>query len=31
VHPRFHLVPHNASFLHKINVGLAILESIVAE
>ncbi len=31
MHPRFHLVPHNASFLRKINVGLAILESVVAE
>jgi predicted ATPase len=30
-HARFHLVPHNASFLHKINVGLAILESVLAE
>ena len=29
-HPRFHLVPHHESFLHKITVGLAILESIVA-
>jgi predicted ATPase len=31
VHPHFHLVPHNASFLRKITVGLSILESIVAE
>lgn len=30
-HPKFHLVPHNASFLHKITVGLAILESVLAE
>lgn len=29
-HPDFHLVPHHESFLHKINVGLAVLESIVA-
>ena len=29
-HPRFHLVPHSASFLRKITVGLSILESIVA-
>jgi thymidylate kinase len=29
-HPRFHLVPHNPSFLRKITVGLAILESVVA-
>lgn len=28
-HRRFHLVPHNPSFLRKITVGLAILESIV--
>ncbi len=30
-HPRFHLVPHNPSFLRKITVGLSILESVVAE
>jgi hypothetical protein len=30
-HPNFHLVPHHASFLHKINEGLAILQRIVAE
>jgi predicted ATPase len=30
-HPRFHFVPHNPSFLRKITVGLAILESIVAD
>jgi hypothetical protein len=29
-HPNFHLVPHNPSFLRKITVGLAILESVVA-
>lgn len=29
-HPRFHLVPHNPSFLRKITVGLSILESVVA-
>lgn len=28
-HPRFHLVPHNPSFLRKITVALSILESIV--
>jgi hypothetical protein len=28
-HPRFHHVPHHASFLHKINEGLAILQRIV--
>ena len=30
-HPRFHLVPHSTSFVKKINTGLAILESVVAE
>lgn len=30
-HPRFLLVPHTASFLHKITTGLALLESLVAE
>lgn len=30
-HPRFHLVPHNPSFLGKVTIGLAILESVVAE
>lgn len=30
-HPRFHLVPHNASFLRKITTGLAILESVIAQ
>jgi predicted ATPase len=30
-HPRFLLVPHTSSFLHKITTGLALLESIVAE
>jgi len=30
-HPRFHLVPHNRSFLRKITVGLSILESVVAD
>jgi predicted ATPase len=30
-HPNFHLVPHHPSFLHKITIGLAIMESIVAE
>jgi hypothetical protein len=29
VHPEFHLVSHSPSFLQKINVGLAILQSIV--
>jgi len=31
VHPRFHLVPHQGSFLRKITVGLSILESVVAQ
>jgi predicted ATPase len=30
-HPRFLLVPHTQSFLHKITTGLALLESLVAE
>jgi hypothetical protein len=30
-HPRFLLVPHTTSFLHKITTGLALLESLVAE
>jgi hypothetical protein len=30
-HPSFHLVPHNPSFLRKITVGLAVLESAVAQ
>lgn len=30
-HPRFHLVPHNPSFLRKITLGLAILESVVSQ
>lgn len=30
-HPRFHLVPHNPSFLRKITNGLAVLESAIAE
>lgn len=30
-HPRFYLVPHSPSFLQKINIGLAILQSIVAQ
>lgn len=30
-HPQFHLVPHTPSFLQKITIGLAILESVVAE
>jgi predicted ATPase len=29
-HHNFHLVPHNRSFLRKVTVGLAILESVVA-
>lgn len=29
-HTAFHLVPHNQSFLSKINDGLAILETVVA-
>jgi predicted ATPase len=30
-HPRFLMVPHSGSFLHKITAGLALLESLVAE
>lgn len=30
-HPRFRLIPHNPSFMKKINTGLALLESLVAE
>jgi predicted ATPase len=30
-HPRFLLVPHHASFLHKITAGLALLQNIVAQ
>jgi predicted ATPase len=30
-HPRFMLVPHTSSFLHKITTGLALLGSVVAE
>jgi hypothetical protein len=30
-HPKFTLVPHNASFFKKISFGLAALESIVAQ
>jgi hypothetical protein len=30
-HPRFRLVPHQASFLEKIRVGLAALEGLIAE
>lgn len=30
-HPRFHVVPHNASFVKKVMFGLAALESIVAQ
>ena len=30
-HPRFYLVPHSRSFMQKINSGLAILQSIVAQ
>lgn len=30
-HPRFLLVPHTPSFLHKICTGLALLESLVVE
>jgi predicted ATPase len=29
-HPSFHLVPHHASFLHKITLGLSVLESVVS-
>jgi predicted ATPase len=30
-HPRFVLVPHSPSFLHKITVGLAVLQSLVEQ
>jgi len=30
-HPRFSLVPHSPSFLHKITTGLALLQSIVEQ
>lgn len=30
-HPRFVVVPHNTSFVHKVMIGLAALESIVAQ
>lgn len=30
-HPRFTLVPHNASFFKKISYGLAVLEGLVAQ
>lgn len=30
-HPKFSLVPHSVSFLHKITVGLALLQSIVEQ
>jgi len=30
-HPRFRLIPHAGSFMKKINSGLAILDSLVAE
>lgn len=30
-HPRFRLLPHSASFLKKVNAGVALLESLVAE
>jgi predicted ATPase len=30
-HPRLYVVPHSASFMQKINSGLAILQSIVAQ
>jgi len=30
-HPRFSLVPHNASFFKKITFGLALIESIVGQ
>lgn len=28
-HPRFHLVTHDRSFLHKINAGLAVLQQVL--
>ena len=30
-HPRFVVVPHNPSFIEKVMVGLAVLESMVAQ
>jgi predicted ATPase len=30
-HPRFRMIPHSQSFMKKINTGLAVLESLVAE
>jgi hypothetical protein len=30
-HPKFMLVPHNASFFKKISFGLAVLDGIVSE
>mgnify|MGYP003382514679 FL=1 len=30
-HPRFFLVPHRASFFEKLSMGLAILQSVVAQ
>lgn len=30
-HPRFHFVPHDPSFLRKINAGLAVLQQVVEE
>jgi hypothetical protein len=30
-HPRFFFVPHNHSFFRKLTLGLAALESIVAQ
>jgi predicted ATPase len=31
VHPRFFMVPHRASFMEKIGMGFAILQSIIAQ
>jgi hypothetical protein len=30
-HPRFYLIPHSASFMQKINSGLALLQSIALQ
>lgn len=30
-HPRFRMIPHSTSFIRKINTGLAVMESLVAE
>jgi hypothetical protein len=30
-HPHHFLVPHSSSFLHKMTVGLGVLESLVSQ